>query len=146
MDGGDIRHGPNPQAKCQNELIYNSGGSVQKILYSLPSDASEDEIHDLLLHNHSNLKTSSLCISVFDSLQQKPEDPYRHTMQNTSPTMNWHTKASQPQGTGPRLAAYTTPNLYIGSLVKNWREGSTRGYLTICKMHSTGPWTLNLGS
>ena len=60
---------------ARNELIYNSGGSVQKTLYSLPSDASEDEIHDLLLHNHSNLKTSSLCISVFDSLQQKPEDP-----------------------------------------------------------------------
>ena len=71
---------------------------------------------------------------------------YRHKMQNTSPTMNWHTKASQSQATGPRLAAYTMPNLYMGSLVKNWKEGSTRGYLTICKMHSTGPWTLNPGS
>ena len=30
---------------AQNKLIYNSGGSVQKTLYSLPSDASEDEIH-----------------------------------------------------------------------------------------------------
>ena len=52
---------------ARNELIYNSGGSVQKTLYSLPSGTSEDEIHDLL-HNHSNLKTSSQCISAFDSL------------------------------------------------------------------------------
>ena len=71
---------------------------------------------------------------------------YRHTMQNTSPTMNWHTKASQSQAMGPRLAAFTTPNLYMGSLVKNLKEGPTRGYLTIYKMHSTGLWTLNLGS
>ena len=60
---------------ARNELIYNSGGSVQKTLYSLPSDASEDEICNLLLCNHSNLKTSSQHISAFYSLQQKPEEP-----------------------------------------------------------------------
>ena len=68
---------------------------------------------------------------------------YRPTMQDTSPTMNWPMKASQSQATGPRLAAYTMPNLYMGSLAKNQKGGSTRGYLTICKMHLTGPWTLN---
>ena len=36
---------------ARNELIYNSGGSVQKTLYSLLSDALEDKICDLLLHN-----------------------------------------------------------------------------------------------
>ena len=59
---------------ARNELIYNSGGSVQETLYSLPSDTPEDEICDLLLCNHSNVKTSSQCISAFDSLQQKPEE------------------------------------------------------------------------
>ena len=59
---------------ARNELIYNSGGSVQKTLHSLPSSALEDEICDLLLHNHSNLKTSSQHISAFDSLQQKLEE------------------------------------------------------------------------
>ena len=53
----------------RNGLIYNSGGSVQKTLYSLPSSASEDEIHDILLQNHS-----TQYISAFDSLQQKPEE------------------------------------------------------------------------
>ena len=60
---------------ARNKLIYNSGGSVQKTLYSLPSSALEDKIHDLLLCNQSNLKTSSQRISAFDSLQQKPEEP-----------------------------------------------------------------------
>ena len=64
---------PTPR-NARNELIYNSGGSVQKTLYSLPSDALVDKIHDLLLHNHSNLKTSSQHTSAFDSLQQKPEE------------------------------------------------------------------------
>ena len=59
----------------RNELIYNSGGSVQKTLYCLTSGALEDEICDLLLQNHSNLKTSFQHISAFDSLQQKPEEP-----------------------------------------------------------------------
>ena len=62
------------KGNARNELIYNSGGSVQKTLYSLPSDASEDKICDHLLHNHSNLKSSSQRISAFDSLQQKPEE------------------------------------------------------------------------
>ena len=56
----------------RNELIYNSSGSFQKTLHFLPSDASEDKICDLMLCNHSNLKTSSQHISAFDSLQQKP--------------------------------------------------------------------------
>ena len=63
------------ERNTRNELIYNSGGSVQKTLYSLPSDASEDEIRNLLLRNCSNLKTSSQHISAFDSLQQKTEEP-----------------------------------------------------------------------
>ena len=35
----------------------------------------EDEICDLLLQNHSNLKTSSQCTSAFQSIQQRPEEP-----------------------------------------------------------------------
>ena len=60
---------------AREELLYNSGGSVQKTLYSLPPEATKDEIHDVLLRNYSNLKTSSQHISVFQSIQQKPEEP-----------------------------------------------------------------------
>ena len=130
----------------RNELIYNSGGSVQKTLYCLTSGALEDEICDLLLQNHSNLKTSFQHISAFDSLQQKPEEPLQTYNARYQSSYELPMKASQSKVMGPRLAAYTMPNLYMGSLVKNIKEGSTRGYLTICKMHSTGPWTLNPGS
>ena len=52
----------------------NSGGSIQKALYSLSPEATEDEICNLLLQNHSNLKTSSQHISAFQSIQQRPEE------------------------------------------------------------------------
>ena len=64
-------HRRNPR----EELLYNSGGCVQKTLYSLSPEATEDEIRNLLLQNHSNLKTLSQHISAFQSIQQKPKEP-----------------------------------------------------------------------
>ena len=64
----------NHKRNAREELLYNSDGSVQKTLYSLSPEATEDEIHTLLLQNHSNLKTSSQHISAFQSIQQKPEE------------------------------------------------------------------------
>ena len=64
----------NHKRNAREELLYNSGGSVQKTLYSLSPEATEDEIHDLLLQNHSNLKTLSPWISAFQSIQQRPEE------------------------------------------------------------------------
>ena len=136
-----------------NELIYNSGGSVQKTLYSLPSGASEDEICDLLLHNHSNLKTSAQCISAFDSLQQKNEEPlqtynarYQSYYELAHKGLTITSNRSKVSCIHYAKSLHGKPNLYMGSLVKNWKGGSTRGYLTIYKMHLTGPWTLNPGS
>ena len=54
------------------EFLFNSGGSVQKTLYSISPDAKPDQIKDILLHNHSNLKAPSQCTSAFQSIQQKP--------------------------------------------------------------------------
>ena len=64
----------NHRRNAREELLYNSGGSIQKTLYSLSPEATEEKIHDLLLRNHSNLKTSSQCISAFQTIQQKPEE------------------------------------------------------------------------
>ena len=64
----------NHKRNAREELFYNSGGSIQKMLYSLSPETTGDEIHDLLLQNHSNLKTSSQCISAFQSIQQSPEE------------------------------------------------------------------------
>ena len=65
----------NHKKNAREELLYNSGGSFQKTLYSLSPEATEDKIHDLLLQNHSNLKTLSQHISAFQSIQQRPEEP-----------------------------------------------------------------------
>ena len=64
----------NHKRNAREELLYNSGGSIQKTLYSLSSEVTEDKICDILLQNHSNLKTSSQCISAFQSIQQRPEE------------------------------------------------------------------------
>ena len=64
----------NHRRNPREELLYNSGGSVQKTMYSLSPEATEDEICDIILQNHSNLKTSSQHISAFQSIQQKPEE------------------------------------------------------------------------
>ena len=64
----------NHKRNAREELLYSSGGSVQKTLYSLSPEATEDEIHDLLLQNHSNFKTLSQHISAFQSIQQRPEE------------------------------------------------------------------------
>ena len=64
----------NHKRNAREEILYNSGGSIQKTLYSLSPEATEDKIYDLLLQNHSNLKTLSQCISAFQSIQQRPEE------------------------------------------------------------------------
>ena len=124
---------------ARNELIYNSGGSVQKTLYSLPSGASRMKFATFCCETTliSKLLPSIYLLLILSNRNLKSH--YRPTTQDTSPTMNWPMKASQSQATGPKLAAYTMPNLYMGSLVKSWKGGSTRDYLTICKMHLTGP-------
>ena len=130
----------------RNELIYNSGGSVQKTLYSLPSDASEDEICNLLLCNHSNLKTSSQHISAFDSVQRKSEEPLQTYNTKYQSYYELANKGLTVTSNGSKVSCIHCTKSLHGKLGEELEEGSTRGYLTICKMHSTGPWTLNLGS
>ena len=59
----------NHKRNAREERLYNSGGSIQKTLYSSSLEATEDEICDILLQNHSNLKTLSQRISAFQSIQ-----------------------------------------------------------------------------
>ena len=47
----------NHKRNAREELLYNSDGSIQKTLYSLSSEATEDKILVILLQNHSDLKT-----------------------------------------------------------------------------------------
>ena len=136
----------NHKRNAREELLYNSGGSIQKTLYSLSPEATEDEICDLLLGNHSNLKTLSQGISAFNLSNKDLKSFYRHTMQDTSHSMSWHMKALPLKVMGPKLAASIMPTLYIGNLVMRWKGGSTRGYPKTYRRHSRGLSTLNAGS
>ena len=64
----------NHNRNAREELLFNCGGSVQKILYSISPEATPDQIKDVLLCNHSNLKTPSQHMSAFQSIQQKPDE------------------------------------------------------------------------
>ena len=55
----------------REELLFNSGGSVQKTLYSISQEATPEQIKNILLRNHSNLKTTPQCTSAYQSIQQK---------------------------------------------------------------------------
>ena len=56
------------------ELLLNSGGSVTKTIHNIDVDASAEQIKDIILHNHSNLKTPSQRLHAFNAIQQKPDE------------------------------------------------------------------------
>ena len=58
----------------REELLFNSGRSVQKTLHSISPEVTPEQIKDILLRNHSNLKTPSQHTSAFQSIQQKPDE------------------------------------------------------------------------
>ena len=83
---------------------------------------------------------------LFNLCNKDPKSHCRHTMQDTSHSTSWHTKALLLKAMDPRLAASILPTLYMGNLVTRWKGGSTRGYLKTYRRHSRGLWTLNPGS
>ena len=56
------------------ELLLNSGGSITKTIHNIDVDATTEQIKDIILHNHSNLKTPSQRLHAFNSIQQKPNE------------------------------------------------------------------------
>ena len=56
------------------ELLLNSGGSVTKTIHNIDVDASPEQIKDIVLHNHFNLKTPSQRLHAFNFIQQKPDE------------------------------------------------------------------------
>ena len=54
------------------ELLLNSGGNVTKTIHNIDVDATLEQIKDIVLHNHSNLKTPSQRLHANNSIQQKP--------------------------------------------------------------------------
>ena len=58
----------------REELLLNCGTSVAKTIHALPQEATNQQIKDAVLQNHSNLRTVSQCSNVYQQLHQKPDE------------------------------------------------------------------------
>ena len=58
----------------REELLLNCGTSVAKTFHALRQEATNQQIKDAVLQNHSNLRTVSQCSSAYQQLHQKPEE------------------------------------------------------------------------
>ena len=126
-------HNRNPR----EELLFNSGVSVQKTLFSISPEATLDQIKDILLCNHSNIKTPSQCMSTFQSIHQKPDK----TLQTYNTRYESYYQLAHPGLTidndASKAAASTMPTLCTGNLVMGCQEGSTRNYQTTIRQPSS---------
>ena len=57
----------------REELLLNCGTSVAKTIHALPQEATNQQIKDAVLQNHSNLRTVSQCSNAYQQLHQKPD-------------------------------------------------------------------------
>ena len=74
------------------ELLLNSGGSVTKTIHNIDVDATPEQIKDIVLCNHSNLKTPSQRLHAFKSIQQKPDK----ALQTSNSRYKSHFKLAYP--------------------------------------------------
>ena len=58
----------------REELLLNCGTSVAKTIQALPQEATNQQIKDAILQNHSNLITVSQCSNAYQQLHQKPNE------------------------------------------------------------------------
>ena len=58
----------------REELILNCGTSVAKTILALPQEATNQQIKDTILRNHSNLRTVSQHSNAYQQLHQKPDE------------------------------------------------------------------------
>ena len=97
------------------ELLLNSGGSVTKTIHSIDVDATPEQIKDIVLCSHSNLKTPSQRLQAFNSIQQRPDEPCKHTIVNMSPTLSWPTQVLLLKTLDPEHNVSTMPIHYTAS-------------------------------
>ena len=58
----------------REELLLNCGTSVSKTIHALPQGATNQNIKDAVLRNHSNLRTMSQRSNTYHQLHQKPNE------------------------------------------------------------------------
>ena len=58
----------------REELLLNCGTSMSKMIHTLPQGATNQNIKDAVLRNHSNLRTMSQQLNAYHQLHQKPDE------------------------------------------------------------------------
>ena len=58
----------------REELLLNCGTSMSKTIHALPQGATNQNIKDAVLRNHSNLRTMSQRSNTYHQLHQKPDE------------------------------------------------------------------------
>ena len=58
----------------REELLLNCGTSVAKTIHTLPQEATNQQIKDAVLQNHSNLRTVLQCSNAYQQLHQNPDE------------------------------------------------------------------------
>ena len=58
----------------REELLLNCGTSMSKTIHALPQGATNQNIKDAVLRNHSNLRTVSQRSNAYHQLHQKPDE------------------------------------------------------------------------
>ena len=58
----------------REELLLNCGTSMSKMIHALPQGATNQNIKDAVLRNHSNLRTVSQRSNAYHQLHQKPDE------------------------------------------------------------------------
>ena len=58
----------------REELLLNCGTSVAETIQTLPQEATNQQIKDAILQNHSNLRTVLQCSNAYQQLRQKPDE------------------------------------------------------------------------
>ena len=58
----------------REELLLNCGTSMSKTIHALPQGATNQNIKDAVLRNHSNLRTVSQRSNMYHQLHQKPNE------------------------------------------------------------------------
>ena len=58
----------------REELLLNCGTSMSKTIHALPQGATNQNIKDAVLRNHSNLRTVLQQLNTYHQLHQKPDE------------------------------------------------------------------------
>ena len=113
------------------ELLLNSGGIITKTIHNINVDATPEQIKDIILCNHSNLKTPSIGFMLSILSNRNQTKPCKHTTAGGIHIFDWHTQASQSMMLDPGHSVSNMPVHCMANKVTRWKAGLTKTYLNL---------------